>query len=86
MEPTLQVFTEVFPITPAALPPLTAYTLHIRGANGSAIGGKLAYRLKKEWGGALGLDRTPVAHRYPQRHRRDHARRGDALGGTTGSV
>jgi hypothetical protein len=51
MEPTLQVFTEVFPIPPAALPPLAAYTLHIRGANGAAIGGKLAYRLKKECGG-----------------------------------
>jgi hypothetical protein len=51
MEPTLQVFTEVFPIPSAALPTLSAYQLYIRGTNGATIGGKLAYRLAKVCGG-----------------------------------
>lgn len=48
---SLNIFTEVFPINKAVIPPLAAYKLDVSGSDASVIGGKLAYRLRKEFSG-----------------------------------
>lgn len=51
----LTVFAEFFPINQEALPPLFAYQLQLTGTrqnnNLATMGGKLAYRLRREFGG-----------------------------------
>lgn len=46
----MKLFTEVFPVEPAALPQLFAWKLDGRG-DFATMGGKLSYRLRKELGG-----------------------------------
>lgn len=42
---------DVFPVIPQALPKLSAYTIKAVSDDVSAIGGKLAYRLRNKFGG-----------------------------------
>jgi hypothetical protein len=42
-----ETIVEVFPIEPASLPTLKAYTAEVKGDDTSTVGGKLAYRLRK---------------------------------------
>ncbi len=46
---TQEYFVEIFPIVTAAVPPL--YAFRLQGENTGAIGGKLAYALKKQYEG-----------------------------------
>jgi Piwi domain len=41
------ILVEVFPVQPAAIPPLVAYQLQTRSGDLATIGGKLAYRLER---------------------------------------
>lgn len=47
----MTILTEVFPIQPAALPPLVAYQLQVHSGDLATIGGKLAYRLQRVFKG-----------------------------------
>src|SRR5882724_2861274 len=42
----MTIFTEVFPVVPAALPKLFAWRLDLQGGDYATIGGKLSYRLR----------------------------------------
>jgi len=44
-QPTPTLLVEVFPVQAAAIPPLVAYQLQVRGDDLATMGGKLAYRL-----------------------------------------
>ena len=46
-----EIFTDVFPIEVNNLPNLTAYRLQTGSGTLQEIGGKLSYRLKKNFGG-----------------------------------
>lgn len=45
------IYVDVFPVIPQALPKLFAYTIKAVSDDVSAIGGKLAYRLRNKFGG-----------------------------------
>ncbi|MCF2971370.1 hypothetical protein L1047_09215 [Synechococcus sp. Nb3U1] len=45
------IYVDVFPVIPQALPKLSAYTIKAVSDDVSAIGGKLAYRLRNKFGG-----------------------------------
>src|SRR6187549_2738476 len=44
--PESQLFVEMFPVAPDALPPLTAYMLFVKEGDPLLLGGKLAYQLR----------------------------------------
>lgn len=44
-------YVDVFPVVPKALPELYAYAIEVVSDHASAIGGKLAYRLRNKFGG-----------------------------------
>lgn len=44
-------YVDVFPVIPEALPKLFAYAIKVVSDDASAIGGKLAYRLRNKFGG-----------------------------------
>ncbi|MEN9250396.1 MAG: hypothetical protein Q6K95_09415, partial [Gloeomargarita sp. GXS_bins_116] len=48
---TMPTYVDVFPVIPEALPKLYAYAIEVVSDHASAIGGKLAYRLRNKFGG-----------------------------------
>ncbi len=63
--PESQLFVEMFPIAPEAIPPLTAYHVYLKEGDPLLIGGKLAYQLRIAlkgmwvWAGERLLTDTP---------------------------
>jgi hypothetical protein len=51
MNQSHQLFAEVFPVQTATMPKLHAYKLDIQRGDWATIGGKLAYRLRRAYGG-----------------------------------
>lgn len=45
------LFSEIFPVVTSNLPGLSAYRMDTTGQNDNVIGGKLSYRLRREFGG-----------------------------------